>query len=81
MNIKNSTLIILIVVFAALFLVLQKYSKDNRSSEEQASARVAELATTRYLAANFTLADLNGDITQLSDYRDSVVLMLFWTTW
>jgi len=40
-----------------------------------------ETIPSRHLAQNFNLPDLNGDVTQLSDYRGSVVVLLFWTTW
>ena len=36
---------------------------------------------TRQQAPDFTLEDLNGAEVSLSDYRGSVVIMLFWTTW
>jgi hypothetical protein len=32
-------------------------------------------------AADFTLEDLEGKKVALSDYRDRVVLAMFWSTW
>ncbi|HEY47910.1 MAG TPA: redoxin domain-containing protein [Anaerolineae bacterium] len=34
-----------------------------------------------YLAPDFELTDLNGDINRLSDFRGNVVLINFWATW
>jgi peroxiredoxin len=34
-----------------------------------------------YVAPNFELTDLNGNINRLSDFRGNVVLLNFWATW
>jgi peroxiredoxin len=39
------------------------------------------LPSRGYLAPDFELTDLNGNINRLSDYRGSVVLINFWATW
>jgi len=66
--IKNILAIVLLVVNSMFFPV------DGETSQN-------ENVSSRYLAQNFNLPDLNGDATQLSDYRGSVVVLLFWTTW
>ena len=78
---KNIFLIILLLLGALLFMVLQKYTKEFYSSMPKTEVSISDSHTARYLAADFTLADLNGTFNQLSDYRGSVVLMMFWTTW
>ena len=78
---KNIILIIMLFAVALLFVALQKYTKKFRSSLAETEVSISEVHTARYLAADFTLPDLNGTPTQLSDYRGSVVLMMFWTTW
>ncbi len=44
-------------------------------------AAAQQSAGTRQKAPDFTLNDLNGAALSLSDFRGSVVIMLFWTTW
>jgi cytochrome oxidase Cu insertion factor (SCO1/SenC/PrrC family) len=78
---KNTILIILLLLWAFLFVALQKYTKDFHSSREEPEGSITDVHAARYLAADFTLYDLNGTVTQPSDYRGSVVLMMFWTTW
>jgi cytochrome oxidase Cu insertion factor (SCO1/SenC/PrrC family) len=78
---KNAILIILLLLGAFLFVALQKYTKEYHSSRLEPEVSITDVHTARYLATDFTLYDLNGNVTQLSDYRGSVVLMMFWTTW
>ena len=40
-----------------------------------------ETIPSRHPAPDFILPDLNGNATQLLDYRGSVVVIMFWTTW
>ena len=81
MNIKNIILIILMLTGVSLFIALQKDSKNNYSTTEDSEISINDLTAPRYLAGNFMLPDLNGTRIQLSDYKGSVVLMMFWTTW
>jgi cytochrome oxidase Cu insertion factor (SCO1/SenC/PrrC family) len=78
---KNAILIILLLLGAFLFVALQKYTKEFRSSRVEPEVSITDVHTARYLAKDFTLPDLNGTPTQLADYHGSVVLMMFWTTW
>jgi cytochrome oxidase Cu insertion factor (SCO1/SenC/PrrC family) len=78
---KNIILIILMLLGAFLFVALQKHTKEFYSSSEEPRLSITDFPTVRYFAPNFTLSDLNGNAAQLSDYRGSVVLILFWTTW
>jgi len=59
---------------AILFLSSLLFPASGYSSQN-------ETIRSRYPAPDFNLPDLNGDATQLSDYRGSVVVMMFWTTW
>ena len=81
MNMKNIILITLAISGLALFLVLQKYSKDYYSSGDQPPAPVIAKSAARYRAPDFTLTDLQANEFRLSDSRGSVVALLFWTTW
>lgn len=81
MNIRNVILIALAVSGGALFLVLQKYSKDYGSSFEQPMSRLMDKPAARYRAPDFTLTDLDNNEYKLSDAKGDVVLMTFWTTW
>ncbi len=78
---KNIILIILLLLGALLFVALQKYTKKYYSSVSETEVSTSDLPAARYLATDFILPDLNGKNTQLSDYRGSAVLMMFWTTW
>ncbi len=78
---KNSILIILLLLGALLFVALQKYTNEYYSSAPETEVSTPDLPVARYLAADFILPDLKGTNTQLSDYRGSAVLMMFWTTW
>ena len=79
--VKNIILIALLILGASLFVALQKYTREYYSSVEEPTLSITDFPTIRYIAPNFTLSDLNGNAAQLSDYRGSVVLILFWTTW
>lgn len=81
MTMKNCILLLLLLLAATLFVALQKYTKKHYSSFEQTEISSTELPAPRYLAADFTLSDLNGNSTRLSDFRGSVVLLMFWTSW
>ncbi len=79
MNAKNIILVTLAISGVALFLVLQYYPKD--PSPTLSRAPVIEKVTSRGLAADFTLADLDRKAFQLSGSRGKVLVMMFWTTW
>lgn len=81
MNIKNVVLLTLAISGGALFLVLQKYSKDYYSSFEQPGVPVIDKPAARYRAPEFTLVDLDKNEFKLSDSQGNVVAMMFWTTW
>lgn len=81
MNIKNVILIVLAISGGALFLVLQKHSKDYDSSFERPTSRVIDKPAARYRAPDFTLIDLDNNEYKLSDAQGDVVVMTFWTTW
>ena len=81
---KTATLVVLTILTVALFFILQKYTKDNFTPPEEEAAVVADNLrpdSARDPASDFVLPDLNGKNVRLTDYRGSVVLMLFWTTW
>jgi cytochrome oxidase Cu insertion factor (SCO1/SenC/PrrC family) len=79
--VKNIILITLLILGAFLFVALQKYTKEYHSSVQEPTLSITDFPTVRYISPNFTLSDLKGNTAQLSDYRGSVVLILFWTTW
>ena len=81
MTMKNSILIILLLVGVSLFVLLQKYTNKYPSSYEEEAFSVTALPASRSIAPDFILSDLNGEDTRLYDYRGTVVLMMFWTTW
>jgi len=81
MNFKNVILLTLAIFGGAMFLVLQKYSKDYYSSFEQPRTPVIDIPTARYRAPDFTLPDLDKNEFKLSDSQGNVVAMMFWTTW
>lgn len=81
MSIKNAILIVLAISSGALFLVLQKHTKDYGSSFEQSTRPVIDEPTARYRAPDFTLIDLDSSEYKLSDTRGDVVLLTFWTTY
>lgn len=80
-NNKDKLLIILILCGGALFLVLQKHSKEYYASFEQPQSPAVGKPASRYRAPDFTLADLEGNDFKLTDSRGNVVAVMFWTTW
>lgn len=81
MNIKNGFLLVLFLGTTFLFIKIQNYTREYDSSYEEPVLSINNFSTPRYPAPNFTLADLHGKDITLSDYRGSVVVMMFWTTW
>jgi cytochrome oxidase Cu insertion factor (SCO1/SenC/PrrC family) len=81
MSIKNVFLIVLAIFGGALFLVVQKHSKDYDSSFEQTLSPVIDKPAARYRASDFALMDLGNNEYKLSDAQGNVVVMTFWTTW
>lgn len=79
MNAQNFILVIMAISGMALFLLLQNYPKD--SSSTRSRAPLIENVTSRGLAPDFTLADLDENAFQLSGSRGNVLVMMFWTTW
>jgi len=81
-NFKTITLVVLAVLAATLFFVLQKHTPpaDPVSINEVPDTDL-QMKSDRRPAADFTLTDLNGKDVRLADFRGSVVLMIFWTTW
>ena len=81
MNIKNVILVALALLGGALFLVLQKHSKDYDASFKQPISPAIDKPTARYRAPDFTLIDLDDNEYKLSDAQGDVVVITFWTTW
>jgi len=81
MNIKNVILIALAILGGALFLVLQKQSKEYDLSFEQSTSPVIDKPAVRYRAPDFTLIDLDNSEYKLSDAQGGAVVLTFWTTW
>ena len=81
MNMKNGILIILLLVGVSLFVILKEHTKKYNPSFEEAEVSDKNYPVPRFIAPNFSLSDLNGEDTRLYDYRGSVVLLMFWTTW
>ena len=79
MHAKNLILVTLAFAGIALFLVLQNYPKDGSSPQDRAP--LIENVTSRGLAPDFNLADLDDATFQLSGSRGNVLVMMFWTTW
>ena len=79
MNAKNLILITLAFAGVALFLVLQNYPKGSSSTQQRAP--LIENVTSRGLAPDFTLADLDEATFELSESRGNVLVMMFWTTY
>jgi hypothetical protein len=79
MNAKNLILVALALSGVSLFLVLQNYPGDSYSTQQRAP--VIEDVSSRGLAPDFKLADLDHKTFQLSGSRGNVLVMMFWTTW
>jgi len=81
LNIKNVILIALALTGGALFLLLQKQSKEYGSSFEQSTSPVIDKQAARYRAPDFTLIDIDNNEFKLSDAQGDAVVMTFWTSW
>jgi cytochrome oxidase Cu insertion factor (SCO1/SenC/PrrC family) len=80
-NIKNGILVVLFILFVSLLVILQRYTREYQVTLGQTQVPVKEVRAPRYIAQDFSLVDLGGEKKQLSDFRGSVVLILFWATW
>jgi thiol-disulfide isomerase/thioredoxin len=79
---KNIIFAILAILSIALFAFLQVHTKKQHVNTQEArvAANIKPLGS-RFQTSDFSLPDLSGNETRLSDYRGAPVLMLFWTTW
>ncbi len=81
MKFKNRALLTLILITTSLTLVWYGYLRWESAGLAEAAAAELPPPHERRTAPDFTLPDLDGNVVHLSDYRGSVVLMGFWTTW
>ena len=81
MTIKTGFLLVLFIGAAFLFIYIQNYSREYHSTQEGPKLSMDNFSTPRFPAPDFTLTDLENNEITLSDYKGSVVLIMFWTTW
>lgn len=72
---SSLTAIAILILAGAIALFAWAWTNEQGESTSEGQIRVGEQAP------NFTLPDLNGNETSLSDYRGEVVLINFWATW
>lgn len=76
-----------IILLAALIIYGVYDSMDKSSGERAANGENREAGAVEtgikkgQLAPDFELADLNGNVVRLSDFRGSIVIVNFWATW
>jgi hypothetical protein len=78
---KKRVILILILITTSLTLGWQGYLRWESASLAEAVAEELPSPDARLPAPDFSLLDLEGNVVHISDYRGSVVLAGFWTTW
>lgn len=86
MNKKTIALILTaLVIGGALFFFLDKPEVDGEEvvgkNMEEVENNKEEPTDTDFMAADFTLENLDGEEVSLSDYRGKIVFLNFWATW
>jgi thiol-disulfide isomerase/thioredoxin len=85
LNLIMLVTVIIIASLAALYMYLPEDSKKIAGENKAIAAEtISESNTTNTdypLAPDFALADINGNIVNLSDYKGKVVFVNFWATW
>ena len=56
-------------------------SKDKEDSKKNPVAKTEESPNEGFLAPQFALYDLNGNLIRLRDFKGKVTLLNFWATW
>lgn len=71
-----------IAVFAGLYVVYGKYAGTGEDEGLIGGLRPAAQGEEELVKMpGFTLPDIEGNEVKLSDYRDKIVVLNFWTTW
>ncbi len=84
--IKKVTIIIwIIAVFAiivAAYTFYSKYKFQNFVTPPQDTASQSQATqSTKIMAPDFTLKDIDGKAVKLSDYKGKIVILNFWAVW
>ena len=72
---KKITIIVLIILLTGTFAFSYLNNDDSEYDRPEVGVEIGKSAP------NFTLTDLNGDSTKLSDYRGEKIFLNFWASW
>ena len=71
-----------IYLFKILFLLLLVSCDSGTAKQKKTIKNITKNEKTKFIKApEFSLADLDGNIINLSDFKGKVVLLNFWGTW
>jgi len=71
-----------IYLFKILFLLFLVSCDSGTANQKKTEKEIAKSKKTKFIKApEFSLADLDGNIINLSDLKGKVVLLNFWGTW
>lgn len=77
---KKKTIFILILALIPLSFVWQRHIQPFLAGFTESAIELLP-PEDRPPAPDFSLFDLGGNAIQLSDYRGSAVLLVYWATW
>ena len=82
MNVKRISAVAVTLVGFLIAGIILTGEKTNDFAEVRPAAETASTSSSSSLRApNFTLIAMDGKEISLSDYRGSIVIINFWTTW
>lgn len=78
---KVDSFIPFIVLVLSMLSLLVFFERSRELPLKPGEYRYKERPSLRYLAPNFSLPDLKGQMIELKNYRGKVVFINFWATW
>ena len=78
---QKGLLIIIVGIAVVIVMSIQNGLRDRVVSHDEPNLSILHFPTPPYPAPDFTLVNLAYNQVNFSDYRGSVILLMFWTTW
>ena len=78
---QKGLLIIIVGIAVIIVMSIQNGLRDRAVSHDEPNLSIHHFPTPSYPAPDFTLVNLADNQVNFSDYRGSVIILMFWTTW